>query len=152
MSTVDLSPVIVPLVQVTGGLISALAPVLVWYAIRWVRSKMSLSQLGEDDALRQVVNQGLQKAIGAGVSRVQAAVAGQPMTIEVKNDVVAHAAQYAIDNIPGALKRFGLDDPNKLAAAIEARLGIMEMQVTTGQPAPAVPSLNSPTAQPAVKA
>lgn len=145
-SEVDLSPIIVPLVQAIGGVIAALAPVLAYYLINWVRTKLKLAELGRDDEMRKVINQGLQTAIGVAINRVNAAVAGKPMTIDVKNEVLRHAAEYATTSIPQALKYFGLDNADKVRAAVESRLGILEMQSATGQQSPAVPSsTTSPT-------
>lgn len=147
MASIDFSPVVVPIVQALGIVMSVVALPLMWFAVNWVRSKMNLSQISEDDALRRAVDQGLQKSVGAGISRVEKAVAGVPMTVTTKNQVIQVAAEYALATIGDTLKAAKLDTPERLAAAIEARLGVMEMQTTTGQAAPAVPSSSQPSTQ-----
>lgn len=140
MAIVDFSPVVVPVVQALGLVASAVALPAMWWAVNWIRSKMNLSQIAENDALRHAVDAGLQKSLGSGISKVEAAVAGLPMTVDTKNQVVQIAAEYAKNTIGDTLKAAKLDDPKKLADAIEARLGVMEMQASTGQASPAIPA------------
>lgn len=141
---VDFSPVVVPIIQSLGIVASVVALPLMWWAVNWVRSKMNLSQIAENDALRHAVDAGLQKSLGSGISKVETAVAGLPMTVDTKNQVIQIAAEYAKSTISDTLKAANLDDPKRLASAIEARLGVMEMQASTGQASPAIPSA-SPT-------
>lgn len=145
-ATVDFSPVFVPIVQALGIVASAVALPLMWLGVNWVRGKLHLQALEKDNALRIAVDAGLQKSVGSAISKTEAAVAGLPMAVEIKNQVVADAANYAKNTIGDTLKAANLDDPTKLAAAIEARLGVMEMQASTGQPAPAVSSASQPLA------
>lgn len=49
------------------------------------------------------VDQLLQMAISYGINAVSGATKDKPLTIDVGNEVVARAAQYAIDNAPGWL-------------------------------------------------
>lgn len=151
-AVIDLSPILTPVIQAVALVVSATALPLAWYVINWIRSKLKLSKITEDDAIRRVLDQGLQKSVGAGISRVEEAVAGLPMTVETKNKVVQVAAEYAINTIGDTLKAAKLDSPERLAAAIEARLGVMEMQTSTGQAAPAVPSTSQPSSQAATPA
>lgn len=145
IAAVDFSPVVIPIVQALGIVASAVALPVMWFAVNWVRSKMNLSQIAENDALRRAVDAGLQKSLGSGISKVEAAVAGLPMTVTTKNQVIQIAAEYAKSTIGDTLKAAKLDDPQKLASAIEARLGVMEMQTSTGQASPAIPSASPST-------
>lgn len=141
--TVDFSPVLTPIVQALGIVASLTALPAMWYGVNWVRGKLGLQAIEKDNALRVAVDAGLQKSLGSGISKVQEAVAGLPMQVSTKNQVIAQAATYAKDTMGDTLRAAGLDDPNKLAAAIEARMGIMEMQASTGSSAPGVAGATS---------
>ncbi len=142
-STIDFSPVLMPIIQALGIVASLTALPAMWYGVNWIRNKMGLQEIEKTSALRVAVDAGLQKSLGLGISQVQAAVAGLPMAVTTKNQVIAQAATYAQSTMGDTLKAAGLDDPNKLAAAIEARMGIMEMQASTGSSAPGVTGATS---------
>lgn len=145
-TVVDFSPVLTPIVQALGIVASAVALPLMWMGVNWVRNKLHLQQLAKDNALRVAIDAGLQKSVGSAISKTQEAVAGLPMQVDIKNQVIADAATYAKNTIGDTLKAANLDTPDKLSAAIEARLGVMEMQASTGQAAPAIPAAQ-PVAQ-----
>lgn len=150
-AAVDFSPVLEPILQALGIVAGVVALPLMWYVVNWLRGLVGLQAIQKDAAIRVALDAGLQKSVGSGISRVQAAVAGLPMTVDTKNEVIQVAAEYAKNTINDTLKAANLDDPTKLAAAIESRLGVMEMQTSTGQASPAIPNAAQPLA-PAVKA
>lgn len=137
-ASVDFAPVVTPIVQALAIVASVTALPAMWFGVNWVRSKMGLAAIDKDNALRVAVDTGLQKSLGSGISRVQEAVAGLPMQVNTKSAVIQQAAEYAQSTMADTLKAAGLDDPTKLAAAIEARLGLMEMQASTGSSAPGI--------------
>lgn len=71
------------------------------------------------------VEQLLDRAIGAGINGVRGAVFGKTLTIEVGSEVVAKAAQYAIDHGPPSLIAW-MGGPEAIAAKIRARLDLEE--------------------------
>lgn len=144
--TVDFSPVLTPIIQAVGMVASVTALPVMWMGVNWIRNKLHLQALAKDDALRVAIDAGLQKSVGSAISKSEAAVAGLPMAVNVKNQVIADAATYAKNTIGDTLKAANLDDPTKLASAIEARLGVMEMQTSTGQSSPAIPTNSQPLA------
>jgi hypothetical protein len=105
--------------------------------VNTLKNHFGLSQLAIDASTRAIVDQGLQKALGYAVAKVQEFTAAKPLTVDVKSDVIKHALDFALTHIPDALAYFGLDDPQKLAQTIEARLGILAMQTSTQTGSPA---------------
>lgn len=69
------------------------------------------------------VEQLLDRAIGAGINEVRGAVLGKTLTIEVGSEVVARAAQYAVDHGPPNLVAW-MGGPEAIAAKIRARLDL----------------------------
>lgn len=146
---VDFSPVVTPIVQALAVVASVTALPAMWYLVNWVREHAGLAAIDKTNAMRVALDAGLQKSVGSGISRVQDAVAGLPMTLDTKNAVIQQAAAYAKDTMTDTLKAAGLDDPTKLANAIEARLGVMEMQTSTGSSAPGIAAATSASSAPA---
>ncbi|MCV0426192.1 MAG: hypothetical protein K5905_12015 [Roseibium sp.] len=112
---IDLSPVldlvmplVVPVVVGIGGFV--------------LTKVMRLIGLELDAKHRMAVDQALERAIGYGASKVGERFDINPQ-IDVKNELVAIAAQYAMEHIPGALKHFGITQ-DKLVVMIEARLNV----------------------------
>jgi len=108
----------------TASLVEWLAPILLVVLIAggsWLVVKLaSLLGLKVNALQREVVEQGLERAIGYAITRVgDKAAAGIP--IAVKSEAIAVATGYAANAIPGALKHFkkSRDD---IAKMIEARL------------------------------
>jgi hypothetical protein len=79
------------------------------------------------------VEQLLERALGYGVAQVEDAAKGHPLSVDVKNEVLASAIQYALDHGSKALLDFVQKDaiPQKLEARVAT--------------SPAVLSLTSPT-------
>lgn len=139
-TVVDLSSTVGLLTQLLGATLAAMAVPLFWYGVNTLKNHFGLSQLAIDASTRAIVDQGLQKAVGYAVAKLQEFTAGKPLSVDVKSELVKHAVDFALTHIPDALAYFGLDDPQKLAQAIEARLGILAMQTSTQARAPAAPA------------
>src|ERR1700748_2767344 len=80
-TTIDFSPILNPIIQAVAIVASVTALPAMWWGINWIRSKLGLAQLEQDNALRQAVDAGLQKSLGSGISQVREAVAGLPMQL-----------------------------------------------------------------------
>lgn len=65
----------------------------------------------------------IQNAIGYGLNAVQGAVKDKTLTVDVGNEVLAKALQYAVDNAPGWLQSWA-GGPEGLAKKIWARLNL----------------------------
>ncbi|WP_293857173.1 hypothetical protein [uncultured Alsobacter sp.] len=91
-----------------------------WIAARLIAAITKTLGLSIDDKQRQVVNDALDKAIAYGFSQVKG-MGGASPTIDLKSTLVAHAAQYALEAVPQALKHFNIT-PDRLEAMILARV------------------------------
>lgn len=98
-------------------LAAVLAAVTAWVG-RWVVIKL---KLGADSEIRAYLDQALNAGVSLAVGKMRDRLAAGPVTIEVKNEIVAMAANYAVARVPDALNRFGIT-PESLAEMIEARL------------------------------
>ena len=112
--------------EVAGWALNALAiiatPVLLWAAHRvmaWLGIKSRESQERVDEIVRGYLEPVVLRGIQLAKSR--AGLLSGKASIEVRSALIAEAAQYAIDSVPGALKHFGLDD-ERLKSYVEARL------------------------------
>jgi hypothetical protein len=139
-TVVDFSSIVGLLTQLIGATLAALAVPLFWYGVTTLKNHFGLSQLAIDARTRAIVDQGLQKALGYAIAKVQEFTAAKPLAVDVKSEVIKHAVDFALTHIPDALAHFGLDDPKKLAQTIEARLGILAMQTSTQAASPAAPA------------
>lgn len=98
------------------------ATVIVAFALKFVPA--TLKAYVDEQRIRQV-EQLLQNAIGYGLSAVQGAARGKTLDVNVGNEVVATAAQYAIDNGPGWLINW-MGGTSGLRDKIVARLPVAE--------------------------
>ena len=113
MNSIDLAA-LQPLVnEVVLGLLTALASFAVAKLCALLKAK-------RDGELGQIVDKALNMGIAFAMSRLQAAEAAHG-TIEVKSELVASAANYAVAHVPEAIKALGID-VGQLAGMIEARL------------------------------
>lgn len=106
------------------ALIDWLAPVLVTVFVLvggWLIVKVaSLLGLKISAMQRAVIDHGLDRAIGYAIAKFgERAKGGIP--VQMKNEAIAVAAEYAVRAVPGALKHFG-KGRDDLADMIESRL------------------------------
>jgi hypothetical protein len=84
----------------------------------------------------------LNNAIGYGLNAVEGAVKDKTLTVNVGNEVLAKALQYAVDNAPGWLQSWA-GGPDGLAKKIWARLNLGEGASDAALPA-AVSAVSAP--------
>lgn len=87
------------------GALSALIPL----AIKWVIDRTKLDELLGEDVVRKNLESILERSVTFGLETLEVRFNDLPKAIEVKNDILAVAAKYAIQSAPDALKRFGID-------------------------------------------
>lgn len=112
--TIDLTPLIDPIVT----MLAAIVTVLAGYLVRVVAARLGVERQYADQAVRDYLEPGLATAIEYARARIKAA---GPITIETREALVATAAGYAIRHFPDALKHFGINEA-ALREIIEARL------------------------------
>jgi|GEM_PF-1920050 len=74
-----------------------------------------------DADTRAYLDKALDNAISYGSSTLTRAVENKSIELDVKNEVVARAAQYALDRVPDALDYFSINE-EALKAMLTARL------------------------------
>jgi len=125
---IDFRPLVeAVLVPILGALTTALAT---WLSVK----AAALLKLQADDRLRAVIDGALQNGLAFGLSKLDDMTKTVPLTLEVKNQVIADAANYAIAAVPDALKKLGVTR-EKVTDLAAARL---EVIVNPALPTPAV--------------
>ena len=112
-TTISLVPILDVVIQLFGA---ALMAVGTW-AVTMLSQKLKLSS---DSEVRTYLQEALQRAVNFGVekARSQAKDIG---TVDVRNEVVADAANYVIGKTPDALKKLGISD-DSVQDLVRARL------------------------------
>lgn len=136
-AVIDLSPVLVPLLQFVGGVLSLLAVAAVPAVSKWAINKLHLQNQDIVVGNKAYIDGEAQKGLAGALSRAEAViVANVPMNVTVKNQVIADAATRLIANAGPQLQKLG--DPNIAAKAseiIENRIGLMQA-AANGTPVP----------------
>ncbi|MGB3809170.1 MAG: hypothetical protein WA943_03680 [Parvibaculum sp.] len=110
--------VLQPLVnELLLGLLTALASLAVAKACQFLKAK-------RDGELGLILDKALGMGIAFAMSRLDALEAGR-LKVEVKSELAAEAANYALAQVPQAVKALGLDGVS-LTRMIEARLQAAE--------------------------
>ena len=122
MTTIDFST-IEPLVnELLLGVLTALASFAAMRISGWLKAR-------RDSELGQIVEKALNMGISFAMSRLTDLEKAH-RTVEVKNALVADAANYALVHVPDAVKALGLSGDH-LQRMIEARLGVDDAAVET---------------------
>ncbi|MCE9650572.1 MAG: hypothetical protein K8R18_13195 [Parvibaculum sp.] len=117
MNTIDFV-VLQPLVnELVLALLTALASVVAAKACQFLKAK-------RDGELGQILDKALGMGIAFATAKLDALEAGR-LKLEVKSELVAEAANYALVHVPEAAKALGLDGEH-LTRMIEARLQATE--------------------------
>lgn len=111
---IDLTPVLDAGIDLLALVLMALGS----WAIARLGRKFGLES---DDRIRVYLGEAL--VSGIGWAKEQARKRSEDIAhVEVRNKLVAEAAGYVIERVPGAVNRFGLDR-QRIEKLIEARLG-----------------------------
>lgn len=115
MQIIDLAA-LQPLVnELVLGVLTALAS----FAVAKV---VALLKVKRDGELGRILDKALGMGIAFAMSRIEAAE-DKVRTVEVKSELVASAANYALAHVPEAVKALGLDGA-ALVRMVEARLQV----------------------------
>lgn len=117
-TVVDLSPMAAPVIEI--GL-TLLAGALLWLLRKAIAVFEDRADMQLDEQMRARLQDALFYAVDFARAKVAGAAAG-PLTVDVKNELVAEAARYAMAAVPQALTYFGINRA-RLVEMIEARLG-----------------------------
>ncbi|PWR17691.1 hypothetical protein [Zavarzinia aquatilis] len=113
-TTVDFAPVITPVIEALFGVVAGLAGWAIRHLTVWLKLK-------QDSEVRRYLEDTCYAGIALVRARSDAALTGK-LSFDTKSAMVAEVAQYLIDRVPGALKRFGLSD-DALKNYVLARIG-----------------------------
>ncbi len=115
-TAINLVPILDIVIQLFGAVLMAVGT----WAVTMLSQKLKLSS---DSEVRAYLQDTLQRAVSFGVekARTQAKDIG---TVEVRNEVVADAANYVIGKTPDALKRLGISE-DSIQDLVRARLPVV---------------------------
>lgn len=133
-TVVDVQPILLQVISVFGSILMLL---LMWTARKlngFIAAKTGLTGLHIDDLVRTYGNMALDNGVNFAVSKIKAEDWGK---FEVKNQVAAQAANYAIQFAPGALKHFGIDLNDRAAIEQKAMAALTKLWPDLGDPDPA---------------
>lgn len=116
----DVAVGLLPLWELLGGLAAAVLLALATFAINWVRVRIGLEKMKEDDIVRGYLEKAIRSALAYGISKLP-----HTYTADDKTAVLGVAAQYLIASVPDAMKRFGLTEQSVLRM-LESRLATLE--------------------------
>lgn len=111
-TTVDIGGLVDAAVELLTAVLLAVGTwAVAWLGRRW--------KLDSDSAVREYLDEALHRSIAWAVGELR--TRGQPISIDLRSEIVAKAADYLLERVPDALKHFGLH-PASLRKLIEARL------------------------------
>lgn len=99
-TTVDLAPVISPILEALFGVVAGLAGWALRHFTVWLKLK-------QDSEVRAYLEDAVYAGINVARAKAGAALPGK-LTIDLKVALAADVAEYLIDHVPDALARFGL--------------------------------------------
>ncbi len=110
---IDLGPILEIVIQLVGALLMTVGT----WAVTMVSQKLKLSN---DSEVRTYLQEALQRAVNFGIEKARTQ-AKDIKTVEVRNEVVADAANYVISKTPDALKKLGISE-DSVRDLVRARL------------------------------
>ena len=129
-ATIDLAPF---LHEFLLPVASALGMVLATWLAKKVADWLNVRR---DEAFIGKLEEAMKNGLALAQSRAEQQIRDKGLTIEVKSQLVADAANYAAAHVPGALKALGVG-PRELTEKLEARL---ELNTTPPEQSVAVPT------------
>lgn len=111
---------LLPLWEILGSLLAAVLVALATFAVNWVRVRIGLEKMKEDDLVRGYLEKAIRSALAYGISKLP-----HTYSPDDKSAVLGVAAQYLIASVPDAMKRFGLTEQSVLRM-LESRLATLE--------------------------
>lgn len=130
-----LIPVINGLIVTVAGILTASTPVLVAYAVIWLRNHgIALKAADQQNAISRL---NATIANGLNFATTEADVGVEKLNVQVTNPLVAKATNYVIAQSPDLLKKVGMDP-----ATAEGQQTLVRL-VTAKSATPVVPTLNA---------
>ena len=116
-TTINVAPlineVVIPIVVALAGVLAT-----------WLSTKLAaLLGVKKDDALAARLEEAMKNGLAFAQSQLADKFDKGPIDIDVKNHLIASAADYASSHVPDTLKQLGIG-PHELAEKLAARLQI----------------------------
>lgn len=144
-SAIDLAPLLNPLIQAVGAIVTGCIGTIAVFGINWVRGKLKMQKLESDAALQSKIDDIAQKIIGGAMARAN--VRPGQAVIDIHNQIVADAGQKIAASLGSEISKLGAPDVVERAREIvENRLGMMAAaQAGTPIPGPTATPLPAAT-------
>lgn len=97
-------------------LLVAVAAAATGVVARWLSQKTFAGKILSEETIRTRLNDVVQNGLAYAISKVN-----KPVTVDMKNDIVALAVRYVMDMAPETAAKLGLT-PESAAARVEAEL------------------------------
>lgn len=123
-TTVDLSPIVSPLVQVASAILSVIVPVIGWGVWRIVAHRWGLEGLKLEEQYRANIDTAFGLAMAN--ARAKGLDLSKNLSIDAKNQVAAELANYVAAKFPDAVKDLKVEDRLKDMAL--TRIGLLDLQ------------------------
>lgn len=135
-TTIDFAPLANDMIGIASGVLSAAAPVIVWFVVTWLHNKKLLVTAQQEQIVAARVDDLLQKAIGYGQSTLENANAAHLTKVSITDPTLAKAASFAIAQAPALLAKAGYDvstteGQHAVVRMVTARMGIPVPDVTS---------------------
>ncbi len=117
-ATIDLSPLLTSVLDIVFPVVGV---VLLYFVRRALNAFEERTNIQLDAQLKERLNEALMNGVRYGRSRVEQKYSTRSLTIEAKNELIAHAASYAVKAVPAAIDYFKLSS-ERLTELLEARL------------------------------
>ena len=117
MTTIDLGALMPMFSELLLATLTALASYAIAKLCQWLKAK-------RDGELGAILDKALAMGIAFATSRLTDWTAGR-MSVDVKSELAADAANYVLAHVPDAVKALGLDGDH-LTRMIEARLQVAQ--------------------------
>jgi mono/diheme cytochrome c family protein len=116
ITSIDLSPLVQPTVEVLAGIFLAVG---IW-AVKKLSTKLGLEA---DDKIRSYLLTAVENAVAFGKTKAVEKFEHADWTkVEVKDEILAHAASYVMTRVPDAVKQFKLSEQD-IKDMVMAKLG-----------------------------
>lgn len=148
-SAVDLAPILNPMIQTAGMILTGAASAIAYFAVNYVRGRLGMQKLEKDAALQSRIDDIAQKIIGGALARAN--IKPGQTVLDVHNQVVADAGNRIATALGKEITALGSTDIEGQAKNIvENRLGLMAA-AQAGTPVPGPTATPLPTATPSVQ-
>ena len=116
VTTINLGPILDIVIQLFGAVLMAVGT----WAVTMLSQKLKLSS---DSEVRAYLQEALQRAVSFSVDKARTQ-AKDIKTVEVRNEIVADAANYVISKTPDALKKLGISE-DSIQDLVRARVPVV---------------------------